>query len=63
MSNQLPSLPAFVTRWRASTLTEKSAAQTHFIELCQVLGKPWPTPGNGIVNLSDKAVRLAPLEP
>ena len=29
-----------------STFTEESAAQTHFIELCQVLGKPWPAPGN-----------------
>ncbi len=31
---QAVSLPEFVTRWQASTLTEKSAAQTHFIELC-----------------------------
>ncbi len=29
-----PSLVEFVARWQASTLTEKSAAQTHFIELC-----------------------------
>ena len=43
-----PSLLEFVARWQASTLTEKSAAQTHFIELCQVLGKPWPTPGNAL---------------
>ena len=43
-----PSLLEFVARWQASTLTEKSAAQTHFIELCQVLGKPWPTSGNAL---------------
>ncbi len=36
------SLPEFVTRWKASTLTERSAAQTHFIDLCEVLGQPHP---------------------
>ncbi len=63
-----PSLPAFVARWQASTLTEKSAAQTHFIELCQVLGKPWPTPGNPLAAVyafekgveKTAAVKLAP---
>ena len=44
--SQAASLPEFVARWQASALTEKSAAQTHFIELCQALGKPWPAPGN-----------------
>ncbi len=44
--SQAVSLPEFVARWQLSALTEKSAAQTHFIELCQVLGKPWPSPGN-----------------
>ena len=36
------SLPEFVTRWKASTLTERAAAQTHFIDLCEVLGQPHP---------------------
>ena len=38
--SQAASLPEFVARWQASALTEKSAAQTHFIELCQTLGTP-----------------------
>ncbi len=36
------SLPEFVERWKASTLSERSAAQSHFIDLCQVLGHPHP---------------------
>lgn len=36
------SLPEFVERWKASTLTKRSAAHTHFIDLCQVLGQPHP---------------------
>jgi hypothetical protein len=29
------SLPEFASRWKASTLTERSAAQSHFIDLCE----------------------------
>jgi type II restriction/modification system DNA methylase subunit YeeA len=36
------SLPEYVTRWKASTLTERAAAQSHFIDLCEVLGQPHP---------------------
>jgi len=36
------SLPEFVARWKASKLTERSAAQSHFIDLCEVLGQPHP---------------------
>jgi len=36
------SIPEFVARWKASTLTERSAAQSHFIDLCEVLGQPHP---------------------
>lgn len=36
------SLPEFVARWKASTLTERAAAQSHFIDLCEVLGQPHP---------------------
>ncbi len=38
--SQAASLPEFVARWQVSALTKKSAAQTHFIELCQMLGIP-----------------------
>lgn len=37
------SVPAFVAKWSGSTLTERSAAQSHFIDLCAVLGHPSPT--------------------
>ena len=36
------SLAEFVTRWKASTLTERAAAQSHFIDLCEVLRQPHP---------------------
>ena len=35
-------LPEFVERWKASTLSERAAAQSHFIDLCEVLGHPHP---------------------
>jgi type II restriction/modification system DNA methylase subunit YeeA len=35
-------LAQFVTRWKASTLTERAAAQSHFIDLCEVLDQPHP---------------------
>ena len=35
-------LPDFIVRWRGATLSERSAAQSHFIELCQILGEPTP---------------------
>lgn len=36
------SLLEFVERWKASTLSERAAAQSHFIDLCEVLGHPHP---------------------
>ena len=32
----------FITKWRASALKERSAAQEHFIDLCRLLGEPKP---------------------
>src|ERR1039457_5316308 len=42
------SLPEFVERWKASLLSERSAAQTHFIDLCEVLGQPHPAAADQI---------------
>lgn len=36
------SLPTFVERWKASTLSERAASHSHFINLCEVLGQPPP---------------------
>ena len=33
----------FIAKWRASELKESSAAQSHFIDLCRLLGEPTPT--------------------
>ncbi|MFC6619582.1 type IIL restriction-modification enzyme MmeI [Deinococcus radiophilus] len=32
----------FVARYRNATVNEKGAAQSHFIDLCQLLGVPTP---------------------
>ena len=32
----------FIAKWRASTLTERSASQQHFLDLCELLGEPKP---------------------
>ncbi len=37
------SLPEFVSRWKTSTLSESAAAQSHFNQLCEVLGHPQPS--------------------
>jgi len=36
------SLLEFVERWKASSLSERAGAQTHFNDLCEVLGHPHP---------------------
>lgn len=36
------SLPDYVNRWKASTLTERAAAHSHFLDLCDVLRQPHP---------------------
>ena len=33
---------AFIAKWQASELKERSAAQEHFIDLCRLLGEPTP---------------------
>ena len=35
-------LHAFITKWRASALKERSASQEHFNDLCRLLGEPTP---------------------
>jgi hypothetical protein len=32
----------FIAKWRASALTERAAAQSHFIDLCRLLDEPTP---------------------
>ena len=33
----------FIKKWRHSTLKERSASQSHFNDLCALLGEPTPT--------------------
>jgi hypothetical protein len=42
MTTRTLSLPDFIARWQASTRTERSASQEHFLDLCDVLGQPHP---------------------
>jgi hypothetical protein len=34
--------PDFITKWRAADLTERAAAQSHFRDLCDLLGEEAP---------------------
>ena len=36
------SVDAFIRKWGAVELKERSAAQEHFIDLCHMLGEPTP---------------------
>ena len=43
-----PELPTmapgdFIAKWRTVELKERSASQSHFIDLCRLLGEPTPT--------------------
>src|SRR5438874_5433190 len=33
----------FIAKWRAADLTERAAAQSHFRDLCELLGEETPT--------------------
>jgi hypothetical protein len=33
----------FITKWRSADLTERAAAQSHFRDLCDLLGEEAPT--------------------
>jgi hypothetical protein len=33
---------AFIKKWKASNLKERSAAHAHFIDLCRLLDEPTP---------------------
>lgn len=35
-------LATFIARWQAATLSERSAAHQHFLDLCAVLDQPAP---------------------
>lgn len=36
------SVPDFVKRWKINSLSERSGSQSHFIDLCDMLGQPHP---------------------
>ena len=33
----------FILKWKGIQLTERSACQSHFLDLCRLLGQPGPT--------------------
>jgi len=52
-------LPTFSAKWQRSTLTERSAAQQHFLDLCAVLGQATPATAdpNGSFYTFEKGAR------
>jgi type II restriction/modification system DNA methylase subunit YeeA len=47
----------FIAKWRGSELSERAAAQSHFNDLCSVLGVPGPTPASAAEYAFEKATR------
>ena len=37
----------FIAKWKLSTLSERQAAQPHFLDLCELLGEPKPEDPDG----------------
>src|SRR5438552_7215140 len=37
---------AFIAKWRGTTVTERAGAQSHFNDLCELLGIDKPRPGD-----------------
>src|SRR5712691_310170 len=40
---QPASFPEFAQKWATSTRTERAAAQSHFTDMCHLLGEPTPS--------------------
>lgn len=49
----------FIAKWRGTTRTERSAAQEHFLDLCELLGveKPGEADRHGTEYTFEKATR------
>lgn len=41
-------LSQFVERWRGASLSERSGAQSHFLDLCEMLGEPHPAAADAV---------------
>jgi hypothetical protein len=64
------SLAEFVDYWKVAALTEKQGAQSHFIELCDILHEPRPTDHDAerytfekLVNKTDGGKSFSPASP
>jgi type II restriction/modification system DNA methylase subunit YeeA len=42
------SVSEFVRRWKLNVLSERSGSQSHFIDLCEVLGQPHPAAADAV---------------
>jgi hypothetical protein len=47
----------FIAKWRGSQLSERAASQSHFRDLCQLLGVPEPTPASAAEYTFEKPTR------
>ena len=47
----------FIAKWRGSQLSERAASQSHFRDLCQLLGVPEPTPASAADYTFEKPTR------
>ncbi|HLY46360.1 MAG TPA: class I SAM-dependent DNA methyltransferase [Stellaceae bacterium] len=47
----------FIAKWRGTELSERAASQSHFRDLCQLLGVPEPTPASAADYTFEKPTR------
>jgi hypothetical protein len=49
---------AFAAKWKGVETTEKASAQSHFIDLCRMLGEPTPHEADPIGSTRSASSRL-----
>jgi len=47
----------FIAKWRGSQLSERAASQSHFRDVCQLLGVPEPAPASAADYTFEKPTR------
>jgi len=50
----------FIRKWAAAGLSERSAAQQHFLDLCALLGEPTPVEADPDGDTAGAGVSLGP---
>jgi hypothetical protein len=50
--------PEFIAKWRRAQLSERSASQQHFLDLCELVGHDTPAAAAAVVTLEQQTSQL-----